>query len=503
MAKRQPQRWKANDPRGWGGRFKSRDPAEDPTPPTGALNLETHPPLSLYDTLTNTILPLHTRRSGHVDMYVCGPTVYDHPHLGHARSAVIYDNLRRYLEWSGYKVKHVSNITDIDDKIINRARAENSTEQEVASKWETVYKDTMSQLGVLHPHEQPRATEWIDSMKSLVSALMDAGVTYTTDNGVYLKVKDIEGYGALTHRATDELSESGLARIEDDHHKEDHLDFALWKKAKPGEPSWPAPWGDGRPGWHIECAAMSLGILGDDFDLHGGGSDLVFPHHTNERAEALALGHSFARHWMHNAMLNIGGEKMSKSLSNYSTVEELLAEHPLNGRAFRLLVLQTHYRKIMEVNSDLLASARTAIQRVDALGRRLHAANNSSKKTLDSNIIEAFHKAMSQDLGTPEATSILFGTIKQANTAFDAGQPDAVRYALTARELANVLGIGDTSTNIYSDSDNAIEELVSRRVIARQNRDWSEADKLRDRLSAMGVVVEDTPDDSRWHRQDI
>ena len=330
--------------------------------------------ISLYDTLAGEVRPLTLREEGKVALYACGPTVYDHPHLGHARAALTYDVLRRYLEWRGLDVRHVANITDIDDKIINRARDTGRTESEVAAEWERVYIDAMAALGVLDPHDRPRATEWVAEMVDFVGRIMDAGAAYTTPTGVYLRVRDVPGYGDLVNRGLDDMRASAGTRVEVDEAKEDPLDFALWKAAKPDEPSWPSPWGPGRPGWHIECVAMSLGILGDDFDIHGGGSDLVFPHHTNERAEALAVGRPFARHWVHNAMLNIEGAKMSKSLGNYRTVVEMLDEHPLNGRAFRLLVLQTHYRKTMEVNPELMAAARTAVQRLDALARRLAAA---------------------------------------------------------------------------------------------------------------------------------
>ena len=260
-------------------------------------------------------------------------------------------------------------------------------------------------------------------MVDFVARIMDAGAAYVTPTGVYLRVRDVSGYGDLVHRDLDDLRASAGARVEVDEAKEDPLDFALWKAAKPDEPSWPSPWGPGRPGWHIECVAMSLGILGDDFDIHGGGNDLVFPHHTNERAEALAVGRSFARHWVHNAMLNIEGTKMSKSLGNYRTVVEMLDEHPDNGRAFRLLVLQTHYRKTMEVNPDLMASARAACQRLDALARRASVLDppleSGSGTELDGSAVDAFRAAMDDDLGTPQGVAVIFDTLRRANVALD------------------------------------------------------------------------------------
>ena len=481
--------------------------------------------ISLYDTLTGEVRPLVTREPGRVALYACGPTVYDHPHLGHARSALTYDVLRRYLEWRGLEVRHVANVTDIDDNIINRARGEGRTESAVAVEWEAVYVDAMTALGVLDPHDRPRATGWVGEMVDFIAGILDAGTAYSTPTGVYLRVRDVDGYGDLVHRSLDDLRASAGARVEVDEAKEDPLDFALWKAAKPDEPSWPSPWGPGRPGWHIECVAMSLGLLGDDFDIHGGGNDLVFPHHTNERAEALAVGRTFARHWVHNAMLNIEGQKMAKSLGNYRTVVEMLDEHPLNARAFRLLVLQTHYRKTMEVNAELMASARSACDGLDALARRATVLNIPpepvSNSDLDESAVNAFNAAMDDDLGTPQGVAVIFDTRRRANGAIDAGTKDAAKLALTVRELAGALGISmvrqvriraNISSGVPevvarlevvqdSDGDAAIEDLVARRQAARDAKDWATADSLREELSGLGVVVEDTPAGPIWHRQ--
>ena len=461
--------------------------------------------ISLYDTLTGEVRPLTLREPGRVALYACGPTVYDHPHLGHARSALTYDVLRRYLEWRGLDVRHVANVTDIDDNIINRARDEGSTESEVAVEWEAVYIDAMAALGVLDPHDRPRATEWVTEMVDFIAQIMDAGAAYATSTGVYLRVRDVPGYGDLVRRDLDDLRASAGARVEVDEAKEDPLDFALWKAAKPDEPSWPSPWGPGRPGWHIECVAMSLGILGDDFDIHGGGNDLVFPHHTNERAEALAVDRSFARHWVHNAMLNIEGTKMSKSLGNYRTVVEMLDEHPDNGRAFRLLVLQTHYRKTMEVNADLMASARAACQRLDALARRVSVLSRPPRPLgagdLDESAVNAFRAAMDDDLGTPQAVAVIFETLRRANAALDGGADDAEALAATVINLAGALGVAvDAAGRGGGAGDAAIDDMVARRQAAREARDWATADALRDELSALGVVVEDTPAGPIWHR---
>ncbi len=467
--------------------------------------------IQLYDTLTMKVQPLAQRDPGKVSLYACGPTVYDHPHLGHARQALTYDVLRRYLEWRGVEVHHVANVTDIDDNIINRANKEGLTEPQVAEQWEAVYTEAMDELDILHPHDRPHATEFVDQMVAFIETLMDNGSAYATESGVYLRVRSVPGYGDLVHRSFDELAEGSGARVEVDEFKEDPLDFALWKSAKPDEPTWPSPWGPGRPGWHIECVAMSLGILGDGFDLHGGGDDLVFPHHTNERAEAIAAGRPFAQHWLHNAMLNVGGEKMAKSLGNFRTVRDLLDEHPLNARALRLLLQQTHYRKTMEVNAEVMAQARAGIERIDAMARRAAAAGIALDSTnRDTAALEAFAAAMDNDLGTPEAVAVIFDTVRKANTALDASRTSdttaAAVLVATVIDLAGALGIrvgGPPSTTSANGStgDEDIEALVAARSAAREARDFAEADRLRDELTALGIVVEDTPTGSTWHRR--
>lgn len=472
--------------------------------------------IRLYDTLEGVVRPLAQRDSGRVSLYACGPTVYDHPHVGHARQALTYDILRRYLEWRGVEVVHVANVTDIDDKIIERADRENLSEAEVAARWGIVYDEAMAALRVLEPHHQPHATEFVEAMVAFIETLVGNGRAYATPNGVYLRVHLVPGYGDLVGRTLEELAEGAGTRVEVDEHKEDPLDFALWKAAKPGEPTWPSPWGDGRPGWHIECAAMSLGILGDGFDLHGGGSDLVFPHHTNERAEAIAAGRAFAGHWMHNAMVNVGGEKMSKSLGNYTTVADLLEEHPLNARALRLLILQTHYRKTMELNTEAMAQARSAVLRLDAMCRRagnvgMLYENPDGLDKLDSEAVEAFAAAMDDDLGTPAAMATVFATARRANAALDAGGGDAATLVATVIELASALGLslgveepaadGDGGS-VDRDAEKAeIEALVAARQEARTAKDFVEADRIRDALADLGVTVEDTPTGSVWHRR--
>ena len=409
--------------------------------------------------------------------------------------------MRRYFEWNGLTVHHVANITDIDDNIINRAKDEDSTEPEVAKYWTTVYDEVMADLGVLRPHDRPHATEYVEEMVELISVLVENGSAYANDSGVYLRVRSVADYGALVHRTPDELAEGAGARIEVDDNKEDPLDFALWKAAKPGEPTWKSPWGDGRPGWHIECAAMSLGILGDGFDLHGGGNDLVFPHHTNERAEAIAAGRTFARYWVHNAMVNIGGEKMSKSLNNFTTVRELLDEDPLNARALRLVLLQTHYRKNLEVNTKVMSVARESLKGIDAMVRRADNAGLDRASTdRDADSIAKFRTAMDHDFGTPDAMATVFDLVRRANTAIDQDDAASTALALTAIELANALGLAVGQVAVAADDDAEIDALVAERSEAKAAKDFAKADQIRDGLQARGITVEDTADGSVWYR---
>jgi cysteinyl-tRNA synthetase len=322
--------------------------------------------LRLHDTATGTVRPLELRTEGEVAMYVCGPTVYDLPHIGHGRYNLVFDVLRRYLLFSGLAVRYVSNVTDIDDKIIKRAGEQGRSEPEVAAEFEARWWEAMDALGVRRPDEAPHATAYIDHMVDLVADLLRRGVAYETSDGVYLSVDEVDGYGLLARQSLDSLRAG--ARVEENEEKRSPLDFALWKKAKEGEPAWEAPWGAGRPGWHTECVVMSLDLLGDGFDLHGGGQDLAFPHHENERAQAVAEGRPFARHWVHNGWVEVEGTKMSKSLGNFTSLTDMLARS--DARAYRLLVLRAHYRSPIEVTADTVSDAEKALERLDAMARR-------------------------------------------------------------------------------------------------------------------------------------
>lgn len=460
--------------------------------------------LRLYDTASGTVTPLQLRDPGDVSMYVCGLTVYDVPHIGHGRAALVFDVLRRYLEFSGLRVRHVSNVTDIDDKIINRAATEGRAPEEVAEQYEEVWWQAVDALGVLRPTDAPHATAFVEKMVALIEELVRSGAAYETSDGVYLSVEKVDGYGLLAHQGLDSLRAG--ARVEVGEEKRSPLDFVLWKKAKPGEPTWGSPWGPGRPGWHTECVVMSLELLGDGFDLHGGGIDLVFPHHENERAQAVVWGRPFARHWAHHGLVTVGDEKMAKSLGNYTTLTDLLAN--TDPRAYRLLVLRAHYRSPIEVTAATLADAEEGLARLDALARRFELAPTLAAVTaaeapgagVDPVVLAAFTARMDDDLDTPAAVAGLFDLVRRANTAADAGREDVARaLATTVAVLAGALGLELGSGR--AEIDEASAALVRQRDHARAGRDWARADEIRERLEAEGWTVEDTSEGTRLHRR--
>jgi cysteinyl-tRNA synthetase len=452
----------------------------------------------IYDTLDRAKVELTQRDPGRVSMYVCGPTVYDVPHVGHGRTALVYDVIRRYLEWCGLEVMFVSNVTDVEDKIIARAAEAGSTEPEIAKQFEVAYWTEMDRLGVRRPDAMPRATEYIAPMLDLIGQLVTDGHAYAVDGqGVYFDVVSFPGYGALPHRSLEQLLESAGARVEVDEAKRSAVDFALWKAAKPGEPAWDSPWGLGRPGWHIECSAMSLDLLGDGFDLHGAGDDLVFPHNENERAQAEGAGHAFARHWIHSGMVEISGEKMSKSLGNFRTLAEALDAH--GPRAFRLAVLQTHYRKAMELGDDELTTAARGVARLDALARRARGAGiDPAGAPIDDDRRERFAQSMNDDFGTPGATAVVFDSVSSANQAIDAGDTSGAASLLaTVTELAGALGL---SIAAGTGDDAGIDALVAERDAARAGLDFATGDRIRDELADLGVTLEDGAAGTIWHR---
>ena len=456
--------------------------------------------IRIRDSLSRDSVELLTREPGKVSMYVCGPTVYDTPHIGNARTAVAFDAIRRYLEWVGFDVTFVSNVTDVDDRIIERAAREQRTEPQVAAEFEAVYLDHMHRLNVRDADHRPHATEYIDGMLALIRELVDRGHAYEVPGqGVYFAVETFPGYGALPHRTLAELRESAGARVDVDEAKRSPMDFALWKAAKAGEPVWDSPWGPGRPGWHIECSAMSLDLLGEGFDLHGGGDDLAFPHHENERAQAEGAGHPFARHWIHSGMVTIGGDKMSKSLGNFTTVDEALADH--DWRALRLAMLQTHYGRAADLGSTELAAAARAVERLDALFRRFEGrADAGTGAIADPVTLDAFRAAMDDDFDTAHGLAVVFEAARDANRAIDDGDLERAAALVSAvAELLGVLGLaGDDDDDTGGDAE--IDALVRARDDARAARDFARADALRDELTGRGIKLEDTPRGTVWHR---
>ena len=485
--------------------------------------------VSFNDTLTGEVAELRTREDGKVSIYACGPTVYDSPHIGHARTALTYDVIRRYLVWRGYEVRFVMNITDIDDKIINRAADEGRTTEEVAETYEAVYLEQMDRLGIMRPDAMPHATEYVAEMIAVISELVERDVGYVIDDaGVYFEVAKFAGYGQLVGQDPAVLLEGSGMRVEMDERKRSPQDFALWKAAKPGEPSWDSPWMPGRPGWHIECVAMSLSLLGEGFDIHGGGTDLVFPHHENELAQAEAAGHRFAQRWVHSAMVNVEGEKMAKSVGNFRTVEALL-DH-WEPDAVRLSMLQTHYRSTMELSDNALGSAAEGLARIAAFLRMSEAALAGGEPTASDagehpvylEAVDGFRTAMDDDFTTPKAVAAVFEAVRRGNTALNESDMATTAAAQKAvRELCGALGLfggatgpqGNSVSKLagekladtaeIADINEEIQKLVDLRQAAREAKDFAAADELRDRLSReFQVDVEDTPHGPVWRRID-
>jgi len=466
--------------------------------------------MQVYNTLGRTLQPLETREPGVVTMYVCGPTVQSAPHVGHGRQAVAFDVIRRYLEWRGYAVTYVTNVTDVEDKIIAAAAEEGSTTEEVAARVTAQFFDAYRRLGVRPPDRLCYATGHITEMQEAIAVLIERGHAYAAGGDVYFSVRSFPGYGKLSGHHPDELLAG--ARIEPGEHKRDPADFALWKGSKSGEPSWESPWGPGRPGWHIECSVMAEKELGFGFDVHGGGLDLVFPHHENEvaQSEAAAGAAPFARYWLHNGMVNLRGEKMAKSTGNIVGLLDLLDEYP--PVAVRLFYLRAHYRAPIDYAADLLQDAVASLERLWAFRRRVGEGDGVS----ESEAIDRFRTAMDDDFNTAAAMGVLFDVVREGNRHLDAGE-DAAPLAAAYDEIIGVLGLTEPAAALDDLADDlaalavavdaapaAPEEtmaaLIAARSRARVGKDWATADLIRDRLGGLGIVLEDGADGTTWHR---
>lgn len=464
--------------------------------------------LRVHNTLTRKKEPFETLKPGQVDMYVCGPTVYDKAHVGHAMSTLVFDIVRRYLEYRGFNIRHVMNYTDVDDKIIQRANAEGVDPIKLAEGYIQEYNQHIEDLNVLPATAYPRATEEIDHIISMIEALIDKGHAYEAEGNVYFSVSSDDDYGKLSRRKLEDLQAG--ARVEVDERKQNPLDFALWKASKPGEPTWASPWGPGRPGWHIECSAMSLHHLGQQIDIHGGGNDLIFPHHENEIAQTESLtGKPFVKYWMHNGMLQLSGEKMSKSIGNLVTVEEFLADHEPD--VLRMMVLNSSYRNPLTFNDEVIEQGERSLER---LRSALRAAYSSGDRTLESidkalqNQIYAtrqgFLDSMDDDFNTAGALGHLFDLVRVINQARDAGadQESLQPTHDLLLELSGVLGLRlDKYRKETGDAAPLIDLLVEVRQELREQKLWSLSDKIRDQLEALGITVEDTKEGTSWRRR--
>jgi len=429
-------------------------------------------------------------------MYVCGVTVYDDCHIGHAMSYVIFDSIRRYLEFKGYKVRHVQNFTDIDDKIIDRAQRLGMPALELAEKHTSEYFRDMDALNIEHAHVFPKATEEIPKILEVIQGLIDNGRAYESEGSVYFRVKSFPDYGKLSHQ---NLNEMMSASCSVGGTKEDPLDFALWKAAKPGEPSWSSPWGEGRPGWHIECSAMALKYLGDSLDIHGGGQDLIFPHHENEitQSESFTGVVPFAKYWLHNGLLQLGEDKMSKSLGNLITVKAALERY--SPDAIRLFILGSHYRSPLTYSEDSLEAAETAMERLRQAVK--DGGEAGGKGALDAEPFRhRFVESMDDDFNTAQAVAVLFDLAREINRARDDKQ-DVTGAQHTLAELAKVLGFTlEDLTKPPLDAAPFIELLISVRDDLRQAKQWQLADRIRDHLAESGIALEDTPKGTVWKR---
>jgi cysteinyl-tRNA synthetase len=469
--------------------------------------------LVLYNDLTRKKEPFVPLKEGHVGFYSCGPTVYDFFHIGNARPFIVFDVLRRYLEYSGYTVTFVQNFTDIEDKMINRANQEGITVAQLADRFIEEYFKDADALGVRRATHNPKATEHMPEIIALIEKLVEKGHAYETDGDVFFDVSSFPSYGVLSKQSLEEL-QSG-ARVEINERKRHPLDFALWKTKKEGEPSWDSPWGEGRPGWHIECSAMSMKYLGETLDIHSGGTDLTFPHHENEVAQAeAATGKPFVRYWIHNGYLLIDKEKMSKSLGNFLTARAALEKFP--AKVIRHFMLSAHYRSPINFSEESLTQSQGAVERLENCWSDLLYARKSKKTSAETtnqeeherfflDLENRFVAAMDDDFNTAAALGVVFEAVKAVNTTLKEHQPLEESFLECAenffRKIDSVMGILVLDSEAQDEDAEEIERLIAERNDARKNRDFKKSDEIRDGLAARGVILEDTPDGTKWKRR--
>lgn len=462
--------------------------------------------IKVYNTLNKKKEEFIPLTPGEVKMYVCGPTVYNFFHIGNGRTFIVFDTIRRYFEYRGFKVDFVQNFTDIDDKMIKKANEEGTTVKKIGDTYVKEYYQDADALNIERATVNPRATEFIGEIIKFVKGLVDKGYAYEVDGDVYFSTKKFEGYGKLSGQNIEDL-QSG-ARISVDERKKDPMDFAIWKAQKPGEPAWNSPWGMGRPGWHIECSCMAKKLLGETIDIHAGGSDLKFPHHENEIAQSEALtGEPFARYWLHSAFVNVNNEKMSKSLNNFFTAREILERY--DADVIRFLMLSAHYRQQLNFSEDLLESAKASVERIyNAIGNLENLIDEVSREEMNEEekaYLESLNKykekyieKMDDDFNTADAITAIFDLIKDTNTniTIDSSKELAQKALELIRELGAPLGMFQKSTK--GNLEEEIEALIAKRQQARKDRDFALADKIRDELKDRGIVLEDTPQGVRW-----
>lgn len=462
--------------------------------------------MKILNTLTRRKEEFKPINEGKVGIYVCGPTVYDYIHIGNARPMIVFDTLRRYLEYKGYEVNYVSNFTDVDDKIIKRANAEGVDASVISERYIAEVKKDMAALNVREATTHPKATEEIPDMIEMVKTLIEKDYAYEVNGTVYFRTRKFKDYGKLSKKNIDDLRSGNrdllVSGIDE---KEDPLDFVLWKPKKEGEPSWPSPWGDGRPGWHLECSVMSKKYIGDVIDIHAGGEDLIFPHHENEIAQSEAAnGTEFARYWMHNGFLKINNEKMSKSLGNFFTVREIAEKYPL--QVIRFFMLSAHYRSPLNFSAELVEASKNGLERILTAVDRLKSINgidgDADKSVADEMdaFVKKYEDAMDDDLNTADAISVIFELVKYANVnVTEESSKATVELVLnTIEKLCDILGIITEKKEEILDSD--IEALIEERQAARKAKNFARADEIRDQLSSMGIILEDTREGVKWKR---